>query len=120
MTRPGNENGGELPPGSDGSQMDSGSGLNESSVIRLPRQRDPRSVEIELHETVHGSKPGRRFVRRSLLREQKLRRVGEGEFEATQAALTPASRGGKLWAAPNAGPGATFQFKLPIEEGAKV
>jgi C4-dicarboxylate-specific signal transduction histidine kinase len=28
------------------------------------------------------------------------------------------SHGGRLWAAPNQGPGATFQFTLPVEEGA--
>jgi signal transduction histidine kinase len=28
------------------------------------------------------------------------------------------AHGGKLWATPNEGPGATFQFTLPIEEGA--
>jgi signal transduction histidine kinase len=27
------------------------------------------------------------------------------------------AHGGKLWATPNDGPGATFQFTLPIEEG---
>jgi signal transduction histidine kinase len=28
------------------------------------------------------------------------------------------AHGGNLWATPNEGPGATFQFTLPIEEGA--
>jgi signal transduction histidine kinase len=28
------------------------------------------------------------------------------------------SNGGRLWATPNAGPGATFQFTLPVEAAA--
>ena len=62
---------------------------SEPSVIRIPRQGVRRPPDLELHEAVRSSKPGTRILRRGRLRDQKLLKVGEGEFEATQAALTP-------------------------------
>jgi amino acid transporter len=47
---------------------------------------------------VRGSKPGTQFLRRARPGEQKLVKVGESEFEATRAALRPASTLGRTWA----------------------
>lgn len=68
----------------------------EPAFVRVPRRPALHSPDLELHETVKGSKPGSRFIRRTRIGEQTLRRVGEAEFEATKAALTPRTRGGRL------------------------
>ena len=70
----------------------------EPSVVRLPRRRDGQLPEPELHQTVRGSKPGSRFLRLTRQSEQKLRRVDEGEYEATRAILRPATAAGRVWA----------------------
>jgi amino acid transporter len=69
----------------------------ERTIVRLQRQRDGQTSEPGLHETVQGSKPGSRFLRLTRRDEQKLRRVGEGEFEATKVVLRPATRIGRAW-----------------------
>src|SRR5688572_19828998 len=71
----------------------------EPSVIRLPRRQTAHPPEVGLHETLQGSKPGTRILRRIRPSAQKLRRVGEDEFEATRAASEPASRLGRISAA---------------------
>ena len=70
---------------------------NDNRVIRLNRDGDRQSVpEPELHETLQGSRPGTRRIRLTREREQTLRRVGEGEFEATPAALRPSTSFGRF------------------------
>jgi amino acid transporter len=67
--------------------------------VRLPRQRDGAATPgPELYETVRGRKPGSRFLRLPRIGEQKLRRVGEGEFEVTQVGSRPATALGRVWA----------------------
>ena len=75
----------------------SGEVEDAQKVVRLPRRRDGASqpAEPELHETVRGSKPGSRFLR--LARRPKLRRVGAGEFEATEEVLRAATPLGRVW-----------------------
>ncbi|HWO74012.1 MAG TPA: APC family permease [Dehalococcoidia bacterium] len=67
-------------------------------VVRLQRRRPGAAPEPQLHETVRGSKPGTRHIRLPRIGERKLRRVGEGEFEATAAALRPRTALGRAWA----------------------
>ena len=71
---------------------------DDRAVVRLPRQREGQSPEVELRETIRGSRPGGGFLRLPRSREQVLRRVGAGEFEATRAALRPATPLGRRWA----------------------
>lgn len=67
------------------------------TVVRLQRRtQNGAFTEPEMHETVHGSKPGTRFLRLTRSGDQKLRRVGEGEFEATKAASRPQTGMGKF------------------------
>jgi amino acid transporter len=85
---------------SDNGSRDSGSRREpqaEPSVVRLQRRRDA-VPEVGMYETVPGSKPGTRTYRRQRAGEQKLRRVGEDEYEATKVALRPATAVGRLWA----------------------
>ena len=78
-------------------------GHAEPSFVRISRgERNPQQ-DVELYATVQGSKPGTRFVRRQRPGEQKLRRVAEGEFEATQVALRPETKAGRVWAGVRAG-----------------
>ena len=70
----------------------------EPTFVRVPH-RAGSVPDIELHETIRGSKPGSRFIRRLRSNEQTLRRVGEAEFEATRVALRPATRSGRVSAA---------------------
>src|SRR5438105_1350417 len=67
----------------------------EPSLVRLPRRRGPG--DIDLHQHVKGIKPGGGFVRLTRPGSQKLRRVGEGEFEATRNVLRPATGVGRAW-----------------------
>jgi amino acid transporter len=67
------------------------------AIVRLTRPRDRQSApEPELRQTLRGSLPGSRRVRITRERDQTLRRVGEGEFEATQVAMRPATKFGRL------------------------
>jgi amino acid transporter len=68
----------------------------EPAYVRVRRPGRTAAPELELHETVRGSKPGSRIIRRLRSREQTLRRVGGAEFEATRAALKPRTRVGRL------------------------
>ena len=68
------------------------------TVVRIPRRRaGATQAEPELHEQVHAAHPGDRTIRLTRPGEQKLRRVGEGAFEATKAVLRPATGLGRLW-----------------------
>ena len=71
----------------------------ERSYIRLQRRPSAAAPDVGIHETRPGSRPGSLFIRRRRSHEQTLRRIGESEFEATEAALTPRTRGGRLFAA---------------------
>jgi amino acid transporter len=68
------------------------------TVVRLRRQRngDDGIAEPELHETVRGSRPGSRHIRLTRGRDQRLRRVREGEFTATPATARPTTRLGQV------------------------
>ena len=66
--------------------------------MRLSRRRNGEGGDLDLRETVKGSKPGSQFLRLTRRSEQKLRRVADGDFEATEAALRPATRLGRAWA----------------------
>jgi len=71
------------------------------TVVRLQRRGTGSGATVsepEMHETVRGSKPGSRFLRLTRSGEQKLRRVGEGEFEATRAASRPQTGMGRFMA----------------------
>jgi len=72
------------------------------TVVRLQRRRgsDNQSdlAEPEEFETVHGSKPGSRFLRLTRQGERKLVRTGEGEFEATKVGSRPAQGVGRIFA----------------------
>ncbi len=70
----------------------------EPAFVRVQREATAAAPDVELHERVRGSKPGSRYVRRRRGEQQKLRRVGDSEFEATPAALRPETRLGRLWA----------------------
>ncbi len=87
---------GEHQHGENGSRRDGRD--EEPSFVRIPRRQNRDRGEIQLHERVAGSRPGGAFIRRSREREQKLRRVGEAEFEATKVALRPETAAGRLWA----------------------
>ena len=70
---------------------------DESRVVRLTRDQDRTAApEPELNETLQGPRPGNRRIRLTREREQTLRRVGEGEFEATQVVLRPATKFGRI------------------------
>jgi amino acid transporter len=75
-------------------------GDDSRTYVRLQRRRDNGSeqavAEPEQFETVRGSKPGSRFLRLTRKGEQKLVRVGEGEFEATRVGSAPATGFGRL------------------------
>ncbi|HWQ29063.1 MAG TPA: APC family permease, partial [Dehalococcoidia bacterium] len=70
---------------------------------RYGRYRVPRpgagalQPEVELHEIHRGAKPGSRYYRLTPSRQQKLRRIAPGEFEATRAVLRPTTRLGRVW-----------------------
>ena len=72
----------------------------DRTVVRIPRRRRGGNgqSELELHETIQGARPGDRTIRLTRPGEQKLRRLGEGAFEATAAVLRPATGIGRLWA----------------------
>ena len=73
--------------------------LERHGRFRVPRRADGERLapDVELHEAVQGSKPGSRYYRLTPRERQKLRRRGPGEFEATRAALLPATALGRVW-----------------------
>ncbi len=80
--------GGDAPLGDDD--------LERYGRYRLRRPGDGSlEPEVELHEIHRGAKPGSRYYRLTPSRQQKLRRIAPGEFEATTAAIRPATRAGR-------------------------
>src|SRR5262245_32246908 len=69
----------------------------EPSVVRLTRRRG--GPEIELHQRVQGTRPGTsgEVIRRTRRREETLRPIGEGQFEATRNVLRSKTRLGRGW-----------------------
>ena len=61
------------------------------------RPRPDLAPDVELRETVRGSRPGSRYYRLTPSSQQKLRRVAPGELEATRAVLRPVSGLGRLF-----------------------
>ena len=62
----------------------------------VPRQA-PLTPDLELREIRKGTKPGSRYVRLTPRSERSFRRVGEGEFQATEVAIRPRSAAEALW-----------------------
>jgi amino acid transporter len=78
---------------SDGPDQDGG-----RTVVRIPRRRaGVGQAEPELHEKIHAARPGDRTIRLTRPGEQKLRRLGEGAFEATKVVLRPTTALGRAW-----------------------
>jgi amino acid transporter len=69
----------------------------EPSVLRVRRRRGA-TPEAGLFERVRTTRAGERTLRREREREQKLRRIGEDEYEATERALRPETRLGRMLA----------------------
>lgn len=79
-----------------------GAPVQGDDLERYGRYRVPRpgagalEPDVELHEIHRGAKPGSRYYRLTPSRQQKLRRIAPGEFEATRAVLRPTTRLGQL------------------------
>jgi amino acid transporter len=84
MTSPNDSQDGAQPPDD-----------REPSMVRLQRRRG-QAADAGLFETIP-SRPGTPTFRRTRPGEQKLRRVGEDEYEATPLATRPETRLGRLW-----------------------
>ncbi len=71
--------------------------LERYGRYRVPRLGRDAVAEpgLGLHEEVRGSKPGSRYYRLTPSREQRLRRVAPGEFEATAAGSLPTGAVGR-------------------------
>jgi amino acid transporter len=80
---------------------DTGGRGGEPSFVRVERRgaARPDAADVGLHDTVRRTSQGAPVIRRFRPRDQKLRRVGEAEFEATRAALRPSTKAGRIWAA---------------------
>jgi len=63
---------------------------------RLSREQG-LTPDLELRELRRGSKPGSRYVRLTPRREAPFRRVGEGEYRATDVATRPRNAVESLW-----------------------
>jgi amino acid transporter len=86
MTKPGDD------PGPSEPHREEGGGDGTTT----PRSA-PLTPDLELREVRRGTKPGSRYVRLTPRKEQPFRRVGEGEFRATEVALRPRSATERVW-----------------------
>ena len=77
----------------DGANQEPG---HEPAVLRLQRKREA-GPDVSGYQTIPGSKPGTRTYRRQRPRDEKLRHVGEDEYETTEVALRPATGLGRFW-----------------------
>jgi amino acid transporter len=77
----------------DGANQEPG---QEPAVVRLQRKREA-GPDVSGYQTLPGSKPGTRTYRRQRPRDEKLRHVGEDEYETTEVALRPDTGIGRLW-----------------------
>ncbi len=75
---------------------DDGSPDKDRGANGAPRST-PLTPDLELREIRRGAKPGSRFVRLTPKRELPFRRVGEGEFQATEVAIRPRSGLERFW-----------------------
>jgi amino acid transporter len=57
----------------------------------------PLTPDLELREVRRGTKPGSRYVRLTPKRDLPFRRVGEGEFQATEVAIRPRTGLERFW-----------------------
>ncbi len=74
--------------------------LERYGRFRVRRRGEGREGEhlapnVELHESVQGSKPGSRYYRLTPRERQRLRQVAPGEFEATPAGSLPTTALGR-------------------------
>jgi len=79
------------------------------------RQHSIRQLVIAVTDMGVGLKPGQAEQIFNALVTSKPQGTGMG-LAISRSIIE--SHGGRLWATPNAGPGATFQFTLPVEEAA--
>jgi signal transduction histidine kinase len=87
-------------------------------VIRIRTSvPDARSILVAVEDSGAGLDPGQAGRLFEAFYTTKPEGLGMG-LSISRSIVE--SHGGKLWATPNEGPGATFQFSLPIEEGARV
>ncbi len=75
---------------------DDGSPDKDPGANGAPRSA-PLTPDLELREIRRGTKPGSRYVRLTPKRELPFRRVGEGEFQATEVAIRPRTGLGRFW-----------------------
>jgi len=86
MTKPGDD------PGPAEPHREEGGGDGTTT----PRSA-PLTPDLELREIRRGTKPGSRYVRLTLRKDLPFRRVGEGEFQATDVAIRPRTGVERVW-----------------------
>jgi signal transduction histidine kinase len=89
---------------------------NPGRLTIATRQDEKRQLLISVTDTGVGVPPGQREQIFNAFFSSKLQGTGMG-LRISRSIIE--SHGGRLWATSNSGPGATFQFTLPVEAAAR-
>ena len=71
--------------------------LERRGRYRVPRKRPLLAPDLEIGETLHGTKPGSLRVRRKPSKERLFRQLGEAEYRAEAAAIRPRTASERVW-----------------------